>query len=373
MRVRQAILLATGAVGVALAMAGAVSAYTAADLRGAKAAVVAAQRRAAALDARADRATDPGERARLQTLAVAARVDAAEAEVTAGRVRRGLIGTLLAARRAALAQQQGPVAQLIATLTSLARRPAVATLTQPGSIDDLVHVQAVLSSTLPAVEARTAALRGELAQARALQASAGVAARELEAGRAGLIEARAQLAVLTDRDDGDDARALALGEAARDAVDRLATVGGGQVVLGDLIALPGPPVARAVPGATATPAAYRLPVEGRLITGLGELSDNGVKARGLTFAVAPGAAVSAPAGGRIAFARPFRSYGGVVIIDHGDGWTTLLTGLGALAVRRGQAVAAGAAIGRAAARDGAQVTVELRRQGVPMDIAQLVG
>ena len=358
---------------LAIVAAGAATAYSAADLRGAKAAVTAAQRRAAALDARADRTADPAERARPPPASGAARVDAAEAEVTAGRVRRGLIDTLLTARRAALAQQQGPVAQLIATLTSLARRPAVATLTQPGSIDDLVHVQAVLSSTLPAVEARTAALRGELAQARALRASAGVAARELEAGRAGLMEARAQLAMLTDRDEGDDARALALGEAARDAVDRLAAVGGGQAVLGDLIALPGPPVARAAPAAAASPAAYRLPVGGRLVTGLGELSDNGVKARGLTFAVAPGAAVIAPAGGRIVFARPFRSYGGVVIIDHGDGWTTLLTGLGALAVRRGQAVAPGAAIGRAAVNDGAHVTVELRRQGVPMDIAQLVG
>jgi len=36
-------------------------------------------------------------------------------------------------------------------------------------------------------------------------------------------------------------------------------------------------------------------------------------------------------------------------------------------------VAAGAPIGRAAVNDGAQVTVELRRQGRPMDIARLVG
>lgn len=368
---RRARLLLAGA--VALIAAGAAwAATTGDDLRTAKAAVLTAERQARAFDARADAATDPAARARWQEQAVAARVVAAEAEIAAGRTRATLIGAVLGEQRRALANEQAPIAAALASLATLARRPALVTLVQPGSVDDLVHVQAVLGTTLPALRDRTATLRAQLARTRTLQDHAEVATRALEGGRARLVEAREQLAVLNGSAGAGDERALALAEVARDTGEQLARIGGEQGVLADVIALPGPPAAAAAAPAAEAPA-YRLPVRGRLVTGLGEVSGDGVRARGLTFAVTPGAATVAPAAGRVRYARPFRSYGGVVIMDHGDGWTTLLTGLGQLAVRPGQAVAAGAPIGRAAVNDGARVTVELRRQGRPMDIARLVG
>jgi septal ring factor EnvC (AmiA/AmiB activator) len=75
----------------------------------------------------------------------------------------------------------------------------------------------------------------------------------------------------------------------------------------------------------------------------------------------------------VVFAGPFRSFGRVAILDHGDGWTTLIAGLGALAVRTDDEVGAGAAIGRAAGGEDPRVTVELRRRGRPVDIAALLG
>jgi septal ring factor EnvC (AmiA/AmiB activator) len=51
-----------------------------------------------------------------------------------------------------------------------------------------------------------------------------------------------------------------------------------------------------------------------------EISDAGVHARGLTIEAAAGAEVVAPRAGRIAFAGLYRSYGRVVILDHGGGW-----------------------------------------------------
>src|SRR3546814_14616861 len=56
--------------------------------------------------------------------------------------------------------------------------------------------------------------------------------------------------------------------------------------------------------------------------------------------------VTAPAAGTVAYARAFRDYGPIVIIDHRGGWTTLVTGIGTLAVRPGDSVAQGATIGR---------------------------
>ncbi|WP_174279436.1 peptidoglycan DD-metalloendopeptidase family protein, partial [Sphingomonas bacterium] len=78
------------------------------------------------------------------------------------------------------------------------------------------------------------------------------------------------------------------------------------------------------------------------------------------------------AGGAVRFARPFRGFGTIVIIDHGAGWSTLLTGLGSTGVRVGQTLPAGTLVGRAGAGVDRQVTVELRRRGRPVDIAALL-
>jgi len=145
---------------------------------------------------------------------------------------------------------------------------------------------------------------------------------------------------------------------------------------GRLAQLPGP-VPRPGAGAGGVEAvqagapAYSLPVDGRVVTGMGEISDAGVHARGLTLETDAGAEVVAPARGRVVYAGPFRGYGAIVILDHGGGWTSTLTGLGSLAVKRDDVVAARRTIGRTAAKAG-RVGIELRRNGVPFPIAPLI-
>ncbi|MFM6852561.1 MAG: murein hydrolase activator EnvC family protein, partial [Sphingopyxis sp.] len=104
---------------------------------------------------------------------------------------------------------------------------------------------------------------------------------------------------------------------------------------------------------------------------LGEVSSEGTRSRGMTIVTAPGAQVVAPADGRVVYAGAFRSYGRIVILDHGGGWTSLVTNMIAVSVNVGDDVAQGAPIGRTG--PGApRVTVELRRAGMPMDIATLI-
>jgi septal ring factor EnvC (AmiA/AmiB activator) len=103
---------------------------------------------------------------------------------------------------------------------------------------------------------------------------------------------------------------------------------------------------------------------------MGEVSDAGVRSRGLTIATRPQAQVIAPARGRIVFAAPYRGYGQIIIIDHGGGWTTLVTGMAGLQARVGEAVNQGSPIGRAGT-DHPAVTIELRRGDQLVDIASI--
>ena len=118
---------------------------------------------------------------------------------------------------------------------------------------------------------------------------------------------------------------------------------------------------------------YRLPVVGTIVTGLGELSSAGVRSRGLTLACAAEATIVAPAAGRIAYSGPFRGYGRIVIIDHGGGWTTLLSNLAHTSVAVGQTVTQGGPIGRARSDGDPRITVELRRKGRAVDMTPLIG
>lgn len=384
---------ATGALAAAAALAsspaarsGAATDPTIAEQRrrlvDAKAAAALAADRAQATSRAAGSERDAAARARDQEAAVAARVAEAQADLAAARARVALVDRLLARQRARLAAGEAPVARLLGALASLARRPALAGVAQPGSVDDLVHLRAVLGSATPAIRARTAGLRAQLAATRRLEDGAALAAAALAQSRVALDRQRTALAVLVARHGGRaDAlgraamaqgdRAIALGEQARDIVDRIARTGDRQAVLAELETLPGPADPPAVVAADPPPA-YRLPVAGRLATGFGELSSAGVRARGLTLAVAPGAVVTAPAGGRIAYAGRFRGYGGIVIVDHGAGWSTLVIGLDAISVPVGARVAEGAALGTAATGREPRVTVELRRRGRPVDPAGLL-
>ena len=102
------------------------------------------------------------------------------------------------------------------------------------------------------------------------------------------------------------------------------------------------------------------------------MNPTGYRERGIRLAVEPSARVTAPAAGRISFAGQYRSFGNIVIIEHGGGWATLVAGLDRLAVEAGSRVDQGASLGTAAGTD-AEIMVELRRNGRLIDLATLLG
>lgn len=352
-----------------------------------------AEARARRLQQAAAGERDEARRAKVREAAVAASIAAAEAQIVAAQARTAIVDRLLAAQRARLETQQGPIARLIAALQSLARRPAMLGLLQPGSTADIVHVRAVLGSAAPVVRQRSAAVRDEIARTRRLREGAQIAARSLRDGREKLeterlalvrMEAGHRLRATGYRRGAmiESDRALALGEQARDLVELMDTLGAAAQTREALEALPGPlprpgaegdeTAAIPSPAAHRGPPPYRLPVAGSLVAGLGEMSDAGVRSRGLTLSTWAGAQVVAPAAGRVVYAGRFRRYGNIVILDHGGGWTSLIAGLDRVLVRVGDAPVQGTPLGSASRGEAPRITVELRRRGDSVDLAQLL-
>jgi septal ring factor EnvC (AmiA/AmiB activator) len=356
-------------------------------LAAARAEAAEANRRFDALDREARRATSDADRARAAAAALAARIEAAEAELTVAERRIAIIGTLQAAQRARLAERQGPVIRLTAALQTMTRRPGALALVQPGSVRDAVHVRSLLAATLPEIRRRTAALRAEVARSATLRGQSELARQNLIDSREALRQRRLALARFETGERtrsqqlaglalSQSDRALVFGEEAR-ALERTIGTRDYQARLEARLALlPGPLPRPEAPGAPPPEAPetlpYTLPVAGRLVTGVGEISDGGVHSRGLTFETAAHAPVVAPAAGRIVYAAPFRRYGYVVVIDHGRGWASVVTDLASLDVAAGANVRRGMPLGRTGAGS-PRITVELRRAGRPVPIAQLIG
>ena len=139
-------------------------------LADARAGAAAAQARAQALEQQAGLERNAAAIVQARERAMAARVAAAEAEVTAAQARVDLVTGLLEQQQAKLAKAQAPLAHLLAAMQSMAARPPVAAVAQPGSVADLAHVRAVFATVAPVIARRSATVRAELAATRRVRA-----------------------------------------------------------------------------------------------------------------------------------------------------------------------------------------------------------
>jgi septal ring factor EnvC (AmiA/AmiB activator) len=105
-----------------------------------------------------------------------------------------------------------------------------------------------------------------------------------------------------------------------------------------------------------------------VLTGLGTISASGVRARGIEIALRRGANVVAPAAGVVRFAGPYEDHDGVIIIDHGNGWISLIVNV-ASRLERGARIAIGASLGRALG----PIEVELSHNGRRLSPALIAG
>lgn len=352
-------------------------------LRDAKAKAILAERRSEFLRQEASNAANAADRLVAKRAVLSAEMDAAEAQIGAANARIAIIARRQRAQRAQLGQESEPVLRLNAALQQMTGRPTALMMAQPGQRTDYIHLRAVMSTVQPEIIRRTSALRQQISAQNEYRAQELVALKSLGDARVKLKSRRTALAKLEDNARGKagdlsaDAaieyeQAIAQGERARDIVGRIDTLRVGGERAAELAALDGPVLlGGAMEKRASRPTAYMLPAKGEVVSGFHELNITGYRERGIRIMLAPSTSVSAPAAGKISYAGRYRGYGQIVIIEHGNGWTTLITNLVALNVTKGQTVRQGAALGSVGVEQ-SEIGVELRKNGRVMDIAALL-
>lgn len=110
-----------------------------------------------------------------------------------------------------------------------------------------------------------------------------------------------------------------------------------------------------------------LPARGNIITEYGEEKATGISAKGITIASRNQAQVISPFDGNVIFSGPFRGYGNMIIIEHGDGYLSLLSGLETLNVELGQMLLAGEPIGVMPSDGKSELYIEIRKNNQPIN------
>ncbi len=111
------------------------------------------------------------------------------------------------------------------------------------------------------------------------------------------------------------------------------------------------------------------PVRGNVITEYGQIISKGVTAKGITYKTRSNAQVISPYDGIVSFSGPFKGYGNIIIIEHGDGYLSLLAGLGSIDCELGQMLLAGEPVGTMPNSDNAKLYVEIRKDKHPINPA----
>ena len=295
------------------------------------------------------------------------------------------------AREAELVERREQAGRVVGALVRLTALPPDAALVGPGNGDDRLRAALLLRSLAPRLEARAALLAQDIAAIR-------IAERKIAAERERLASAEAELqrryealgdvvamkdGLLAERAAAADRTAAIAQRLAKSAASLREFLGRidaeraarQTAILAERQRRSAQAAARGLPPPDNAPPPLRLvglegrqggliaPVSGRVIYRFGE--GVGRFTEGVTLGAAPDTPVLSPADGRVVYAGPFRDYGILLIVEHGGGFHSILTGLGDSAMAAGRWVLAGEPLGLTAQHG--SLYVEIRRNGLPVD------
>ena len=277
-------------------------------------------------------------------------------------------------------------ARVLAAMQRIAQYPPEALIAQPAKPADMVRTAILLRSAVGEIDRQATTLREELiflAKARDEIAAREVALRETtelldrERRRLGALMSRKK--VLKRRAD----------DQAEEADQRIAELAGKAKTLRDLLEgielersrvrkAPERPDRKTAQASRTVPSlrpfskakgTINLPATGKIDGRYGEKTDAGLSRKGMTIATPSGAQVTATYDGTVVYAGKFRGYGLLLIIEHGEGYHTLLAGMTRIDVEQGRTVLAGEPVGVMEQSESGQpvLYVELRRDGQPIN------
>ncbi len=324
-----------------------------------------------------------------------------------------MIGSEDAIKRS-LAGRRAVIAEVLASLQRMGRKPPPALLSAPEDMLTAIRTSMLLGSVLPQMRAETEALASDLADLMRLRQSIaaeretlsrGVAKLRAERERLGaLVEARQAALVAAEKAlDTERERAAELAKQATSLKDLIARIetenaaaqrGAEAARKADALrqrAAESAPSTNSIapfkdPARLAPAAAFAdtkgllpFPVNGLIQRGYGSRDAYGGMEKGLLIATRSEAIVTTPCDGWVSFAGPYRSYGQLLIVNAGQGYYIVLAGMYKINVNIGQFVVAGepvAVMGDGSVKTAAAIAVgavepvlyvEFRKDGVAID------
>lgn len=309
-----------------------------------------------------------------QLLAAAGRIRDLEARLTVSESRVVDLDGRVAAVRTSLAGRRDVLADVLAALQRIGRKPPPAIVVRPEDALASVRSAILVGALLPELRTQAEALLADLETLEEIKRSAASERDRFRAEARELVEERARLELLVEerrRTKTEQEKRL---EEERRRVSELAQKAAGLEQLITRLDADAPKqkpptegerrlaslgdagrLQPAVPFAEAR-GTLPLPVSGQTIRRWGEEDGLGGSARGLTLATREEARVSSPCDGWVVFSGPFRTYGKLLIINGGGGYHVVLAGLDRIDVELGQFVLAGEPVGMMGSRRTAAVT-----------------
>jgi septal ring factor EnvC (AmiA/AmiB activator) len=349
-------------------------------------------------------------------IASASRIRATEERIAAMEVRLRELETSEANIRKSLDGRRAQIAEILAALQRIGRRPPPAVFVRAQDAVESLRIGMSLEAVLPQIRSEANKLQMELTDLEHVKAEKAAEHTQLAAELADLAIMQRSMASLIDE---RQARQAEVEQAIAAERQRAATLARQVDNLKDLIGklepatdgakrgarasarsgdeIKTPNGARATlaalndPGRMAPATAFvsakgklSLPVSGTKIREFGAPDGSGANEKGISIATRPGAQVTAPCDGWVVYAAPYRSYGQLLILNVGGGYHVLLAGMERITVDPGQfvltgepvavmgsgtRVASASAAGSSSAIGSPQpvLYIEFRKDGTPID------
>lgn len=312
------------------------------------------------------------------------------------------------ALRASLDERQSVIAEILAALQRIGRRPPPAVMVTPEDALQSVRTAILLGAVLPEMREKARVLSKDLSELVRIRNDIATEKARLTMDLATLSDERQRVSILIEERkkkqtetekalESERQNAIALSRQVDSLKDLIARLEQGISAAAkaarnaarlaeepkagerpDLAAFKDPGRLEPAVAFASLKGHLPMPANGVKIRDFGAADGLGGAEKGISVTTRPGAQVTAPCDGWVVYAGPFRSYGQLLILNAGGGYHVLLAGMDRISVDLGQFVLTGEPVGvmGSSAQVAAAVPVvssqsvlyvEFRKDGTPVD------